>query len=83
MVRCRGVAGAGRTCKPDGKHWTDKRVVVFTEYRDTQLRSALVDADEDALFSLADAAKTTEALNPTLTGGSIRQRIHDVAPAEL
>ncbi|MEU8242247.1 DISARM system SNF2-like helicase DrmD [Actinoplanes missouriensis] len=24
-------------CKPDGKHWTNDRVVVFTEYRDTQL----------------------------------------------
>ncbi|HEX6497778.1 MAG TPA: DISARM system SNF2-like helicase DrmD [Micromonosporaceae bacterium] len=24
-------------CKPDGKHWTNERVVVFTEYRDTQL----------------------------------------------
>ena len=23
-------------CKPDGKHWTNERVVVFTEYRDTQ-----------------------------------------------
>ncbi|MGH4026135.1 MAG: DISARM system SNF2-like helicase DrmD [Pseudonocardiaceae bacterium] len=25
------------TCKPDGRHWTNERVVVFTEYRDTQL----------------------------------------------
>ncbi|MCK9878713.1 DISARM system SNF2-like helicase DrmD [Frankia sp. Ag45/Mut15] len=24
-------------CRPDGTHWTDERVVVFTEYRDTQL----------------------------------------------
>jgi len=24
-------------CKPDGKRWTNERVVVFTEYRDTQL----------------------------------------------
>ena len=24
-------------CKPDGEHWTNERVVVFTEYRDTQL----------------------------------------------
>ena len=24
-------------CKPDGVHWTNERVVVFTEYRDTQL----------------------------------------------
>lgn len=24
-------------CKPDGRHWTNERVVVFTEYRDTQL----------------------------------------------
>lgn len=24
-------------CRPDGKHWTNERVVVFTEYRDTQL----------------------------------------------
>jgi len=24
-------------CKPDGQHWTNERVVVFTEYRDTQL----------------------------------------------
>ena len=23
-------------CKPDGRHWTNERVVVFTEYRDTQ-----------------------------------------------
>ncbi|MFJ9039093.1 DISARM system SNF2-like helicase DrmD [Streptomyces sp. NPDC102406] len=23
-------------CRPDGKKWTDERVVVFTEYRDTQ-----------------------------------------------
>lgn len=23
-------------CKPDGTHWTNERVVVFTEYRDTQ-----------------------------------------------
>ncbi|HUZ52131.1 MAG TPA: DISARM system SNF2-like helicase DrmD [Streptosporangiaceae bacterium] len=23
-------------CKPDGLHWTNERVVVFTEYRDTQ-----------------------------------------------
>ena len=23
-------------CKPDGQHWTNERVVVFTEYRDTQ-----------------------------------------------
>lgn len=25
-----------RVCKPDGRTWTDDRVVVFTEYRDTQ-----------------------------------------------
>jgi superfamily II DNA or RNA helicase len=24
-------------CIPDGKHWTNERVVVFTEYRDTQI----------------------------------------------
>ncbi|GIF48211.1 SNF2 domain-containing protein [Asanoa ferruginea] len=24
-------------CKPDGRHWTNERVVVFTEYRDTQM----------------------------------------------
>ncbi len=24
-------------CKPDGEHWTNERVVVFTEYRDTEL----------------------------------------------
>ncbi|MEV4315159.1 DISARM system SNF2-like helicase DrmD [Actinocrispum sp. NPDC049592] len=24
-------------CRPDGKRWTNERVVVFTEYRDTQL----------------------------------------------
>ncbi|MEQ4303888.1 DISARM system SNF2-like helicase DrmD [Plantactinospora sp. B6F1] len=24
-------------CKPDERHWTNERVVVFTEYRDTQL----------------------------------------------
>ena len=24
-------------CRPDGTHWTNERVVVFTEYRDTQL----------------------------------------------
>jgi superfamily II DNA or RNA helicase len=24
-------------CRPDGEHWTNERVVVFTEYRDTQL----------------------------------------------
>ncbi|HZM84907.1 MAG TPA: DISARM system SNF2-like helicase DrmD [Candidatus Limnocylindrales bacterium] len=24
-------------CQPDGTHWTNERVVVFTEYRDTQL----------------------------------------------
>ena len=24
-------------CLPDGKHWTNERVVVFTEYRDTQI----------------------------------------------
>ncbi|MEH0932757.1 DISARM system SNF2-like helicase DrmD [Micromonospora sp. CPCC 205558] len=24
-------------CKPDGRHWTNERVVVFTEYRDTQI----------------------------------------------
>ena len=23
-------------CRPDGRHWTNERVVVFTEYRDTQ-----------------------------------------------
>jgi superfamily II DNA or RNA helicase len=23
-------------CRPDGKHWTNERIVVFTEYRDTQ-----------------------------------------------
>lgn len=23
-------------CRPDGKHWTNNRVVIFTEYRDTQ-----------------------------------------------
>ena len=23
-------------CCPDGAHWTDERIVVFTEYRDTQ-----------------------------------------------
>ncbi|MCK9925848.1 DISARM system SNF2-like helicase DrmD [Frankia sp. Mgl5] len=24
-------------CRPDGKHWLNERVVVFTEYRDTQI----------------------------------------------
>jgi superfamily II DNA or RNA helicase len=24
-------------CRPDGEHWTNERVVVFTEYRDTQM----------------------------------------------
>jgi hypothetical protein len=24
-------------CRPDGTHWTNERVVVFTEYRDTQI----------------------------------------------
>jgi superfamily II DNA/RNA helicase len=24
-------------CRPDGQHWTNERVVVFTEYRDTQI----------------------------------------------
>jgi superfamily II DNA or RNA helicase len=24
-------------CRPDGHHWTNERVVVFTEYRDTQI----------------------------------------------
>nr|WP_241883115.1 DISARM system SNF2-like helicase DrmD [Frankia sp. KB5] len=24
-------------CRPDGRHWFDERVVVFTEYRDTQI----------------------------------------------
>ena len=24
-------------CRPDGRHWTNERVVVFTEYRDTQI----------------------------------------------
>ncbi|WP_220090215.1 DISARM system SNF2-like helicase DrmD [Micromonospora saelicesensis] len=24
-------------CKPDGRYWTNERVVVFTEYRDTQI----------------------------------------------
>ncbi|MFD6735595.1 DISARM system SNF2-like helicase DrmD, partial [Micromonospora aurantiaca] len=24
-------------CMPDGRHWTNERVVIFTEYRDTQL----------------------------------------------
>ncbi|MFD3586346.1 DISARM system SNF2-like helicase DrmD [Streptomyces sp. NPDC058683] len=24
-------------CLPDGKHWTNERVVIFTEYRDTQI----------------------------------------------
>jgi ERCC4-related helicase len=24
-------------CLPDGEHWTNERVVVFTEYRDTQI----------------------------------------------
>jgi hypothetical protein len=24
-------------CRPDGSHWTNERVVVFTEYRDTQI----------------------------------------------
>lgn len=23
-------------CRPDGRHWTNERVVIFTEYRDTQ-----------------------------------------------
>ncbi|MFF0232683.1 DISARM system SNF2-like helicase DrmD [Micromonospora sp. NPDC005254] len=27
----------GAVCKPDGRHWTNERVVVFTEYRDTQI----------------------------------------------
>jgi superfamily II DNA or RNA helicase len=25
-----------KLCCPDGKHWTDQRMIIFTEYRDTQ-----------------------------------------------
>ncbi|WP_327040881.1 DISARM system SNF2-like helicase DrmD [Micromonospora ureilytica] len=31
------IAYLGAVCKPDGRHWTNERVVVFTEYRDTQI----------------------------------------------
>jgi superfamily II DNA or RNA helicase len=31
------IAYLKAVCKPDGTHWTNERVVVFTEYRDTQL----------------------------------------------
>ncbi|MGW0547738.1 DISARM system SNF2-like helicase DrmD [Streptomyces altiplanensis] len=30
------IAELKAVCRPDGKHWTNERVVVFTEYRDTQ-----------------------------------------------
>ncbi|MFG2470142.1 DISARM system SNF2-like helicase DrmD [Streptomyces canus] len=30
------IAELKAICRPDGKHWTNNRVVVFTEYRDTQ-----------------------------------------------
>ena len=31
------IAYLRAVCLPDGKHWTNERVVVFTEYRDTQI----------------------------------------------
>ena len=31
------IAYLKAVCLPDGKHWTNERVVVFTEYRDTQI----------------------------------------------
>ncbi|MFJ2233881.1 DISARM system SNF2-like helicase DrmD [Streptomyces sp. NPDC087859] len=31
------IAYVKAVCLPDGKHWTNERVVVFTEYRDTQI----------------------------------------------
>ncbi|RAO24680.1 RNA polymerase-associated protein RapA [Micromonospora noduli] len=31
------IAYLSAVCKPDGRHWTNERVVVFTEYRDTQI----------------------------------------------
>ena len=34
-------------CRPDGKHWTNERVVVFTEYRDTQIWLKELLAQED------------------------------------
>lgn len=43
-------------CRPDGQHWTNERVVVFTEYRDTQrwlaglLRQHGIDAPRLALL---------------------------------
>ena len=43
-------------CRPDGEHWTNERVVVFTEYRDTQrwlaglLRGDGIDAPQLALL---------------------------------
>ncbi|MGW3314387.1 DISARM system SNF2-like helicase DrmD [Streptomyces fungicidicus] len=30
------ISAMKAVCIPDGKHWTNERVVVFTEYRDTQ-----------------------------------------------
>ncbi|MFF7876150.1 DISARM system SNF2-like helicase DrmD [Streptomyces californicus] len=30
------IAELKAVCRPDGKYWTNERVVVFTEYRDTQ-----------------------------------------------
>jgi superfamily II DNA or RNA helicase len=34
-------------CKPDGEHWSNERVVVFTEYRDTQRWLADLLSQED------------------------------------
>lgn len=31
------IAYVKAVCLPDGEHWTNERVVVFTEYRDTQI----------------------------------------------
>ncbi|MFD5518157.1 DISARM system SNF2-like helicase DrmD [Streptomyces sp. NPDC127066] len=30
------IAAVKAVCRPDGKRWTNERVVIFTEYRDTQ-----------------------------------------------
>ena len=41
QARRQGEGAASPTskavCRPDGEHWTNERVVVFTEYRDTQI----------------------------------------------
>jgi superfamily II DNA or RNA helicase len=53
-------------CVPDGKHWTNERVIVFTEYRDTKnwlrelLRSAGMGADRVAELDGAMGAEARE-----------------------